>query len=218
LRRYALILSLAALTCLRFAWTTPLALIVLDPQNWANGRPPEGWQIKLTHGKADISGCLEANDSCVRLRSAKSSFGLERDIDVDPYEMRYLTWRWKVTRLPDGGDFRSVATDDQAAQVLVAFADRHILTYIWDSNAPKGVMQSSSSIPLVHIFAVVCESGAAQINRWVSESRNLSGDYERAYGKSAPHVRGVRIQINSQHTGTFAESYFGQVAFREAPE
>jgi hypothetical protein len=27
-------------------------------------------------------------------------------------------------------------------------------------------------------------------------------------------VTGLRIQINSQHTGTDAESYFGQVAFR----
>ena len=39
-------------------------------------------------------------------------------------------------------------------------------------------------------------------------------DYERAFGRSAPRVRGLRLQINSQHTGTTAESYFGDVAFR----
>jgi hypothetical protein len=39
-------------------------------------------------------------------------------------------------------------------------------------------------------------------------------DYERAYGKPAPHVKGIRLQINSQHTGSSAESYFGEVAFR----
>ena len=37
-----------------------------------------------------------------------------------------------------------------------------MLTYIWDTNAPKGVMQSASSIPLVHIFAMVCQSGAGR--------------------------------------------------------
>ena len=40
---------------------------------------------------------------------------------------------------------------------------------------------------------------------------------QRAYGKPAPRVKGVRIQINSQHTGTVAESYFGEVAFRSTP-
>jgi len=34
-------------------------------------------------------------------------------------------------------------------QVLVAFDDKRILTYIWDTTAPKGAMQSASSIPFV---------------------------------------------------------------------
>jgi len=99
----------------------------------------------------------------------------------------------------------------------VAFADRRILTYIWDTSAPQGTVQSASAIPLVHIFAVVCESGTAETGQWVSESRNLAADYQRAFGKPAPRVNGLRIQINSQHTGTVAESYFGEVAFRSAP-
>jgi hypothetical protein len=147
----------------------------------------------------------------------KSSFALERGVDVDPYENRYLAWRWKVTSLPNGGDFRRSTTDDQAAQVLVAFADRRILTYIWDSTAPKGTMQNASSIPLLHIYAVVCESGAAETNRWVPEARDVAADYERAYGRVAPRVKGLRIQINSQHTGSVAESYFGEVVFRSKP-
>ena len=36
--------------------------------------------------------------------------------------------------------------------------------------------------------------------------------------KPAPRVKGLRLQINSQHTGTVAESYFGEVAFRSAPQ
>jgi hypothetical protein len=31
-------------------------------------------------------------------------------------------------------------------------------------------------------------------------------------------VKGVRIQINSQHTATVAESYFGEVVFRSTPQ
>lgn len=197
--------------------SSQLAVILLNPANWGSGRPPADWQIKVVHGRPDISTCTDRDGSCLHLRSSKSSFALERGLDVDPYENRYLAWRWKVTALPNGGDFRRAATDDQAAQVLVAFADRRVLTYIWDSTAPKGTMQNASSIPLVHIYAVVCESGAAETNRWVPEARDVAGDYERAYGKVAPHVKGLRIQINSQHTGSVAESYFGEMAFRSKP-
>ena len=119
---------------------------------------------------------------------------------------------------PKGGDFRHYATDDQAAQVLVAFDDRRVLSYIWDSTAPQGTMQSASSLPLVHIFAIVCRSGAADANRWLAESHNVAADYLKAFGKAAPHVKGLRLQINSQHTGTAAESYFADVAFHSTPQ
>jgi hypothetical protein len=167
----------------------------------------------MNHGQPDISVCRDA-ESCLHLKSVRSSFALEHAVDVDPSQMPFLTWKWKVAQLPPGADFRTASKDDQAAQVLVAFTDKKILTYIWDTTAPKGTMQHASNIPLVHIFAVVCESGERDANRWLTESRNLAADYERAYGKPAPRVKGLRLQINSQHTGTIAESYFGEVAFR----
>lgn len=189
-----------------------MAFIVLNTTNWSSGRLPSDWMIKVTHGKPEISVCGDG-DSCLRLKSVRSSFGLEHKVDVEPSQMPWLVWKWKVSQLPGGGDFRRAATDDQAAQVLVAFDDKRILTYIWDSTAPQGAMQSASSIPFVHIFAVVLRSGTAEVNQWIAESRNVAADYERAYGKPAPRVKGLRLQINSQHTGTTAESYFGEVAF-----
>src|SRR5437588_3671814 len=195
------------------ARTTQLAFIVLNTANWGAGRLPADWQIKVNHGKPEISVCAQ-NDSCLHLKSVKSSFGLEHGVDVDPVQFPYLTWRWKVAQIPSGGDFRHASRDDQAAQVLVAFADRRVLTYIWDSTAPPGTAQSASNIPLVHVFAVVCESGGNQANQWLAESRNMAADYERAYGRPAPRGKRLRIPIKSQHNGPTAESYFGQVALR----
>jgi hypothetical protein len=206
-------LPFAFLIFLFQARTSQLAFIVLNTANWGAGRLPSDWQIKINHGRPEISVCSEG-DSCLHLKSEKSSFALEHRVDVDPAQLPYLTWRWKVAQLPAGGDFRRAATDDQAAQVLIAFDDKRILTYIWDSSAPKGMVQSASNIPLVRIYAVVCQSGAGEANKWITENRNIAADYERAYGKPAPRVKGLRLQINSQHTGTTAESYFGEVAFR----
>ncbi|MGO9255945.1 MAG: DUF3047 domain-containing protein [Bryobacteraceae bacterium] len=200
------------------ARTSPLALIVLDTASWNAGRFRADWKVEVNHGKPEISVCDGNDGCCLHLKSVKSSFALERSVDVDPGQMPVLAWRWKVTELPPDGDFRSSSTDDQAAQVLVAFADHRVLSYIWDSSAPKGAAQSTGFIPFVHVFAVVCESGSSMLNQWVSEAQNVAVDYQRAYGKPAPHVKGLRIQINSQHTGATAESYFGAVAFRSAAQ
>jgi hypothetical protein len=201
------------------AGTPPPAFVVLDAgkasaAKTATGQIPTGWQLKVNAGQSDITQGDQSDNAALHFRSAGSSYGLERAVDIDPSQAPYLTWRWKVTQLPKGGDFRHRSTDDQAAQVIVAFADHRIISYIWDSTAPEGTMENASSIPLVHIYAIVCRSGGADLNRWLQETRDVAADYEKAFGKSAPRVKGVRLQINSQHTGSSAESYFGDVVFR----
>ena len=199
------------------AHTSQTAFIALNASGWSAGRVPRDWQIKVKNGHPNISICSVSEGPCLRLLSDKASFALERKLDVDPLQLPYMSWNWKVSQLPSGGDFRRAETDDQAAQVLVAFADSRVISYIWDTTAPKETMQSASAIPFVHIFALVCQSGSAEANRWIRETRNVAADYERAYKRPAPRVKGLRLQINSQHTGTIAESYFGDVAFVAAP-
>lgn len=192
------------------------AVIVLDAARAGAAIPP-GWELKVVSGKPDITLADQGGaDPALHFRSYRSSYALERPVDVDPAQMPYLSWRWKVSQLPKGGDFRHSSTDDQAAQVMVAFTDHRVLTYLWDSTAPQGTMESASSIPLIHIFAIVCRSGGADVNQWLQENRNIAADYQKAFGKMAPHVKGLRLQINSQHTGSSAESWFGEVAFRNA--
>ena len=212
------LLAGAILVCAFHAHTSQLAVILLSGANLGNGRLPADWSIKVKDGRPDVSVCKDEAGPCVHLKSVKASFSLERGVDVDPSQTPLLSWRWKVTQLPPGGDFRRSSSDDQAAQVLVAFSDRRVLTYIWDSTAPKGLERSASSIPLVHIYAKVCQSGTADANRWIEENHKVAADYERAFGRPAPRVKGLRLQINSQHTGSVAESFFGEVAFRSAQQ
>jgi hypothetical protein len=195
-----------------------LAFLVFDTRVAQPGHVPAGWRIKVVRGTPDVSVVNDAQGSVLHLKSRSSSYCLERGVDIDSAQYPYLTWKWKVTDLPRGGDLRDSSTDDQAAQLIVAFSDRHILDYIWDSNAPKDTIRSVSVIPFVHVFAFVCRSGPAEANRWISETRNVSDDFARVFGhRPTSPVKGIRIQINSQHTGTSAESYFGDVAFRNTP-
>lgn len=196
------------------AGAAPMALVILSPTSETPGRVPEGWQLKVNRGTADLTVIGQGEDRVLRFKSRKSSFALERAMDVDVSQYPLLTWNWKVSELPAGGDFRHYATDDQAAQVLVAFGDHRVLSYVWDSTAPKGTFQAASAIPLLRIFVLVCQSGAEILNQWAAESHNLAQDYERAFSRAPSRVKGIRLQINSQHTGASAESYFGDISFR----
>jgi hypothetical protein len=174
------------------AHAAQFAVTLLGARNLGGGRLSSDWTIKVNHGKPDVSVCGDDDlRPCVHLKSVKASFSLERGVDVDLARIPVLSWRWKLTRFPAAADFRHSATDDQAAQVLVAFGDRRVLAYIGDGTAPIGAAQIAPSAPLIRI----CRSGAAETN-----------------------LKGLRLQINSQHTGAIAESYFGEVGFRSAAQ
>src|ERR1035438_9599835 len=110
----------------------PAAFVVLDAARVLADKPvasqiPQGWELKVNSGVPDVTFTGEGDAAALHFRSAKSSFGLERAVNVDPAQLPYLTWHWMVTQLPNGGDFRHNSKDDQAAQVMVAFDDRHII-------------------------------------------------------------------------------------------
>ena len=66
------------------------------------------------------------------------------------------------------------------------------------------------------IKAVVVRSGRTDTGKWISEMRNAYEDYRIIFGHEPPHVSGVRIQINSQHTATQGESLFSNVRFKKS--
>jgi hypothetical protein len=175
---------------------------------------PFGWQLKERSGKADFSIVKEGAIHALHLRSNETSYALQKPVDVDPQKYPVLSWKWKVTELPEGGDFRRSKTDDQAAQLFVAFSDRKVIAYIWDSSAPRGLMEDACALPFVSIKAIVVRSGPGETGKWITETRNTNEDYIKLFGGEPPKIGGVRIQINSQHTESSGESFFADVVFR----
>ena len=176
---------------------------------------PAGWELKEKSGKADFAVVKDGDVAAGRFRSANTSFSLQKEVKVDLKQNPLLTWKWKVTRLPVGGDFRKSKTDDQAAQLFVAFSKTKAIVYIWDTTAAAGLMEDTSPVPFMTVKIVVLRSGPAELGKWIAETRNVYDDYKKLYGSEPPVVNGIRLQINSQHTGTSAESYFADVVFKK---
>jgi len=176
---------------------------------------PLDWELKEKEGTPIIKLEKEKGIDVLHLTSEKSSFGVAKKIDVDIKEYPYLNFRWKVIELPRNGDFRKKETDDQAAQIYIAFGTfkltAKIVGYLWENKAPKlitGVSPAWSKTRLI-----VLESGPEKIGQWVCEKRNIYNDYKELFEKEPPKAELISLYINSQHSKSRAESYFGEIYF-----
>ena len=178
---------------------------------------PEGWELSVYKGEPLLQLVQDEGKQALHMRSDQASFSLQKKIHLSLQASPFLVWNWKVTALPKGGDFRRSGSDDQAAQLIIAFSSTRFLSYIWDSTAPKGLIAAASAPLFKKIFAVVTQSGTPGLGTWITERHNLIDDYKQAYGEEPEVVEGVRIQINSQHTHSRAESYWQSIAVTPKP-
>ena len=185
--------------------------IVLADFNIAQQVVPTGWELIINKGDADLRLTSEAYGQALQLRSKSASFALQKEAHISLQDTPYLVWTWKVTQIPSGGDFRRRKTDDQAAQLIVSFSATRSISYIWDSTVPKGVFGKAPSPPFRKIMAWVIQSGSRALGEWKTERRNLVDDYTQLFGETPKALRGLRIQINSQHTQTHAEAYWKSI-------
>jgi Protein of unknown function (DUF3047) len=176
------------------------------------------WDKPVHFGTGNWKVVDDAGDQVIKLRTESSSFALEKSITVDLRQTPYLEWEWKVTVPPTGGDFSSLDTDDQAAQLLIVFPKtfferRKVISYIWDPTALKGTIGAAAGPIYLNVKAIVVESGAGQIGNWLTEKRNIVEDYRALFGESPERAVAIRMQINSQHTKSVAEVFWRTIRF-----
>ncbi len=177
---------------------------------------PEGWELKEKEGRPVFKiNTQEDSKNYIHLISENSSFGLAKEIDIDIKEYPWLNFSWMMKGLPKNGDFRKKETDDQAAQVYVAFGRFKLLAnlvgYIWENKAPKGTTGTSPAWSRTRL--IVLQSGAEMAGEWVQEKRNLYNDYKTLFGEEPGRAKLISMYINSQHTKSRAESYIGDIYF-----
>jgi len=195
-------------------------------ENWARqstGKTgiPDGWQGQNWGSpKYDFAVISDDSGRVLQLRSDNDSSTISKEIKVDVRQYPILQWRWKVVLLPKAGDARKKETDDEAAQLYITFprfpsaVRSRIIGYIWDSTAPVGTIFPSQKVSTVTF--VVVRSGEADLNKWLTDTRNVLEDYKRIYGEEPGESVGVvAVSINSQNTRSRAEALFGEILFKK---
>ena len=182
---------------------------------------PPGWQgQKWGDPRYDFTVVQDGAGKALYLKSADDSSTISKEIKVDVKQYPILEWTWKVVELPPRGNARKADTDDEAAQIYVTFprfpstVRSRIIGYIWDSTEPAGASFTSAKVSSVHF--IVVRSGSADLGKWITESRNVLEDYKKIYGESPGEPAGaITLSINSQNTGSRAESLFGKILFKK---
>jgi outer membrane protein OmpA-like peptidoglycan-associated protein len=195
------------------------------------GGIPEGWSLEKKTGRPIMKMVKDDSAFYLQLISpGDSSFGVRKEARVDIKKYPVLSWRWKVTKLPRGGDVRKSASDDQALQVYVAFKESGflglntpVIGYIWDNEAPKGWSGRSPQTGGDKLRYIVLRNKTDKVGQWYTEKRNIYQDYQKLFadfknGDPQGLTTGLQIQINSQHTKGQAESMIGDIYFSSESE
>jgi len=219
----ALLLASALLVAAPVRAADPNVLVVEDWASQPDGKTgiPEGWKGQSWGSpKYDFQIVVDNGKKVIHLKSDGDSSAIAKEVKVDAKAWPIVQWTWKAVKLPKGGDARKSATDDEAAQVYVAFprfpsaVRSRIISYIWDTTAPVGSVFKSEKTGLVTY--IVVRSGPADLGKWLTESRNVLEDYKKIYGEApTEEIGGVSLLIDSNDTRSSAESYFGEILFRK---
>jgi hypothetical protein len=216
-----LAVAAAALLLAAVAWAAD-QVVVEDWKSHAVGATgiPRGWQgQKWGSPKYDLAVADNDGHRVLHLKSRDEGSTVSKDVKkkVNLKETPILEWSWKAVALPKGGDSRQKATDDQAVQLYVAWprfpeaVRSRIIGYVWDTTAPVGTIVKSEKTST--ITYIVLRSGAADLGKWVTERRNVVEDFKKIYGEEPEGPGAISVAIDSNDTGSTAESYIGPIVF-----
>ena len=202
---------------------------------------PDGWK-PLTFKKIERHTAYklvkDGDSVVVKATSEAASSGLTRDVKINPKEYPIVQWRWKVANVFKNGDVTKKEGDDYPARLYITFeydsskvgflekakyeAARLMygqyppigaVTYIWESKAPKGTVVPNPYTG--RAMMIVVETGAALLNTWVTEERNIYEDYKTAFGEEPSMISGVAIMTDTDNTRESATAYYGDIVFKK---
>jgi hypothetical protein len=187
---------------------------------------PAGWELDRKTGTATLRLVRDGEVYCLNMVSDQSSFGIKKAVKLNIREYPYLNWTWKVAKLPTGGDVRKSETDDQAAQIYVAFPAKGfpaklntpVIGYLWDGETPKEWTGRSPQLGGGKMRCVVVRNKTDKLGQWYAEKRNIYQDYQKLFrdfqgGEPTGPTQGISLYINSQHTRSAAECSIGDIFF-----
>ena len=167
------------------------------------------WEEKLFQGRVNYWIDFDQKDGFIHAKSKQSASAIFYRIRFDVSSYPYISWKWRVGKFPNKSQTRDPKKrDDFAARVYVVFISRFFtnfrcVEYVWDETLPEGTTLDSPYAS--QIKQVVIQSGLGEPGVWVSETRNVSEDYQKLFGR-APKMKAAAIALMTSSAGTQSEA------------
>ena len=148
-----------------------------------------------------------------------------------------LRWRWRLDQALLDADLRHRETDDTALKVCLLFnapaenlgaleqsllgVARAIsgeklpaatLCYVWDNTLPVGTVLNNAFTGRIRM--IVVDSGTKALGQWVSHQRDVTADFNRAFGRefpTLPPLEGVAVGADADNTAGRSLGYIGDL-------
>jgi hypothetical protein len=204
-------------------------------------QPGAGWRELRFAGVPATSYTVETEDGTpvVIATAERSASVLYTRLDGSLETTPVLRWRWRVDRLPAGGDVRRRALDDAGARVYVGFRYRPALVpfaqrlaywlarlkqgqyppyagiaYVWAAATPAGTRLRHPDYP--RLLLVVVRSGPDRLGTWIEEERDVRADAAEACGGPPPPLSHIGVMTDADDTRSSAAARYGEIRLDSA--
>ena len=190
-----------------------------------DGKAVTGWSYKGKFGTADAVFSIQTVDGVkvLRMVSRESTGSLLYDISkIDLKKYPYMSWKWRVDRLPANADGLISEKDDQAIGIYIGSGStfsQESIALRWETKTPKGktgFVKYGMGAVKVHWHCIRNEKDG--LKRWYVDECNIYEELKKIFdGKVPTDNVAITISANSQYTGTDSDACLEYIEFSQQP-
>ncbi len=159
----------------------------------------------------------ENNNKFLKVISSGNSIQIAKKIKWDITSFPVLSWKWRAIELPEKADESARGKNDSGAAIYVIFQRTrlpflswkyqpiNVIKYVWSTSLRVGEVVKKTKTKLGNTIYegrfIVIESGIANLDKWITEERNVLKDYTDVFGEN-PKYNPILIAILSDSNDT----------------
>jgi Protein of unknown function (DUF3047) len=201
------------------------------------------WEHYRLPNKKPSEYSYQSLDGRVAMAAAAngSASMLRRRLRVEPIDLGQLSFSWKLPDLIEYADLADREFDDSPVRVVLAFeGDRSKFSAKNAMLSELALMLTGDELPyatLMYVWCNICtpdnviqnprtdrirklplESGPGKLNRWLDYERDVTKDFEQAFGEAPGALTSISIMTDTDNTKSRARAYYGPLKFIAKPK
>jgi len=185
---------------------------------------PKSWKGRTSLAKKYYRTAIHKKrkkDKYLKVDNLNSDMFIIKKLNIDIVKYPYLNWKWRVRKLPVGGNESIKNKADNGASITVVLVASKwkpkSIKYSWSTTLKKGtVTKSPYCIWPAKCDIVVMRSGKKLKNKWVYEKRNVAEDYKKFYndfGVKSYKIEALVIMSDSDNTKSVSAADYDNIYF-----